>query len=102
MEYASGLIKVKAGSEAKVEEWRSTTASRLDEAAATLKDEDVQVESWSACGSHDGFYCGNEFGIATGHNCFIEPRCDVSVHDLFNGSEILTQRRRSMLWAVGH
>lgn len=46
MEYASGLIKLKAGSEARVEEWRSTIASRLDEAAATLKDEDVQVESW--------------------------------------------------------
>ena len=43
---ASGLIKLKPGSEEKVEEWRSTIASRLDEAAATLKDEDVQVESW--------------------------------------------------------
>jgi hypothetical protein len=30
----------------KVKERRSTIASRLDEAAATLKDEDVQVESW--------------------------------------------------------
>lgn len=46
MEYGSGLIKLKPGSEEKVEEWRSTIASRLDEAAATLKDEDVQVESW--------------------------------------------------------
>jgi hypothetical protein len=46
MEYASGLIKLKPGSEEKVENWRSTIASRLDEAAATLKDEDVQVESW--------------------------------------------------------
>jgi hypothetical protein len=46
MEYASGLIKLKAGSEVRVEEWRSTIASRLDEGAATLKDEDVQVESW--------------------------------------------------------
>jgi hypothetical protein len=46
MEYASGLIKLKPGSEERVEEWRSTIASRLDEAAATLKDEDVQVESW--------------------------------------------------------
>ncbi len=46
MEYASGLIKLKPGSEAKVEEWRSTIASRLEEAAATLKDEDVHVESW--------------------------------------------------------
>jgi uncharacterized protein DUF6176 len=46
MEYASGLIKLKPGSEGKVEEWRSMIASRLDEAAATLKDEDVQVESW--------------------------------------------------------
>ncbi len=46
MEYASGLIKLKLGSEGKVEEWRSTIASRLDEAATTLKDEDVHVESW--------------------------------------------------------
>jgi hypothetical protein len=46
MEYASGLIKLKPGSQEKVEEWRRTIASRLDEAAATLKDEDVQVESW--------------------------------------------------------
>lgn len=45
MECASGLIKLKPGSEGKVEEWRSTIASRLDEAAATLKDDDVQVES---------------------------------------------------------
>jgi len=46
MEYASGLINVKPGSEEKVEEWGSTITSRLDEAAETLKDEDVQVESW--------------------------------------------------------
>jgi hypothetical protein len=46
MEYASGVIKLKPGSENKVAEWRRTIASRLDEAAATLKDEDVQVESW--------------------------------------------------------
>jgi hypothetical protein len=46
MEYASGLIKLKPGCENKVAEWRRTIASRLDEAAATLKDEDVQVESW--------------------------------------------------------
>jgi hypothetical protein len=46
MEYASGLVKLNPGSEGRVEEWRRTMASRLDEAAATLKDEDVQVESW--------------------------------------------------------
>ncbi len=46
MEYASGLVKLKPGSEARVEEWRSTMASRLDEAAATLKGENVQIESW--------------------------------------------------------
>ena len=46
MECASGLIKLKPGSQQKVEEWRSTISSRLDEAAATLKDEDVHVESW--------------------------------------------------------
>lgn len=46
MEYASGLIKLKADTEHRVEHWRSTIASRLDEAAATLQDEDVQIESW--------------------------------------------------------
>ena len=46
MEYASGLIKLKPGTEDKVEEWRSTIASRLNEAAATLRDEEVQIESW--------------------------------------------------------
>ncbi|WDE12737.1 DUF6176 family protein [Thalassomonas haliotis] len=46
MEYASGLIKLKPGSEDKVEHWRATIASRLDEAAATLQDEEVQIESW--------------------------------------------------------
>ncbi len=46
VEYASGLVRLKPGSEEKVAEWRSTIGVRLDEAAATLKDEDVQVESW--------------------------------------------------------
>ena len=46
MEYASGLIKLKPGIENKVAEWRNTIASRLDEAAKTLQDEDVQIESW--------------------------------------------------------
>jgi hypothetical protein len=46
MEFASGLIRLKPGSDARVEEWRNTIASRLEEAAATLKDEDVRVESW--------------------------------------------------------
>ena len=46
MEYASGLIKLKTGTEDKVEEWRSTIASRLNEAAKTLQDEEVQIESW--------------------------------------------------------
>jgi hypothetical protein len=46
MEYASALVKLKPGSEEKLEEWRSTIASRLDEAAATLQDEDVRVESY--------------------------------------------------------
>ena len=46
MEYASGLIRLKPGTEEMVEKWRSTIASRLDEAAATLQDEDVQIESW--------------------------------------------------------
>ncbi|MDX2368711.1 MAG: DUF6176 family protein, partial [Colwellia sp.] len=46
MEYASGLIKLKPDTENKVEEWKRTISSRLDEAAATLQDEDVQIESW--------------------------------------------------------
>jgi hypothetical protein len=46
MEYASGLIRLKPGTESKVEEWCSTIASRLNEAAATLRDEEVQIESW--------------------------------------------------------
>ncbi|WOH35939.1 DUF6176 family protein [Thalassotalea fonticola] len=46
MEYASGLIKLKPDTEEKVEQWRSTIATRLDEAAATLRDENVQIESW--------------------------------------------------------
>ena len=46
MEYASALVKLKPASEGKLEEWRSTIASRLEEAAATLQDEDVHVESY--------------------------------------------------------
>ena len=46
MEYASGLIKLKPETEGKVDEWKSTIYSRLNEAAATLQDEEVQIESW--------------------------------------------------------
>ena len=46
MEYASGLIRLKPGTEDKVEEWRNTISSRFDEAAATLQDENVYIESW--------------------------------------------------------
>jgi len=46
VEYASGLIRLKPGSEHQVEKWRATIASRLDEAAATLQDEEVLIESW--------------------------------------------------------
>jgi hypothetical protein len=46
MEYASGLIKLKPDTEGKVEEWKNTISSRLNEAAATLQDEEVQIESW--------------------------------------------------------
>ena len=46
MEYASALVRLRPGSEDKLEEWRSTIASRLEEAAATLQDEDVKVESY--------------------------------------------------------
>ncbi|HMN44532.1 MAG TPA: DUF6176 family protein [Povalibacter sp.] len=48
MEYAAALVKLNPGSEEKLELWRSTIAARLDEAAATLKDEDVKVESYFA------------------------------------------------------
>ena len=34
MEYAAALVKLKPGSEEKLELWRSTIASRLDEAIA--------------------------------------------------------------------
>lgn len=46
MEIASGLIKLKPDSDEKVEHWRETVSSRLDEALATLKDEGVEIESW--------------------------------------------------------
>ena len=46
MEIASGLIKLKPGTGEKVEEWRQTISSRLNEAVATLKDEGVEIESW--------------------------------------------------------
>ncbi len=46
MEYASGLIKLKPEAEDKVEQWREVISSRLDEAAAILQDEEVQIESW--------------------------------------------------------
>ena len=46
MEYASGLIKLKSETEEKVEEWKNTIFSRLNEAATTLQDEEVQIESW--------------------------------------------------------
>ena len=46
MEIATGLIKLKAGSEDKVEEWRKTMADRPEEVRATLKHEGVEIESW--------------------------------------------------------
>lgn len=46
MEYASGLIKLKPNTEDKVNLWRETISKRLDEAAATLQDEETQIESW--------------------------------------------------------
>ena len=46
MEIASGLIKLKAGSDSKIEEWRKTMTDRIDEALATLTHEGIEVESW--------------------------------------------------------
>jgi hypothetical protein len=46
MEIASGLIKLKPDSGSKVDEWRATILSRLEEALETLRDEGVHLESW--------------------------------------------------------
>ena len=46
MEIASGLIKLKPASDSKVEEWRETMTSRVEEALATLEQEGVEIESW--------------------------------------------------------
>ncbi len=46
METASGLIKLKPGTEEKVELWEKTISFRIEEAVATLKDEGVEIESW--------------------------------------------------------
>jgi Family of unknown function (DUF6176) len=46
MEVAAGLIKLNPDSGAKVNEWRDTMKSRLDEALATLVHEGAQIESW--------------------------------------------------------
>ena len=46
MEVAAGLIKLNPDSESKVDEWRDTMKSRMDEALATLVHEGAQIESW--------------------------------------------------------
>jgi len=46
MEIASGLIKLKPDSDQKIEEWRETMTTRIDEALATLEHEGVEIESW--------------------------------------------------------
>lgn len=46
MEIASGLIKLKADSGSRIEEWRQTMTDRIDEALATLDHEGIEVESW--------------------------------------------------------
>ena len=46
MEVASGLIKLKDDSQEKVEEWRETMTTRIEEALATLRHEGVEIESW--------------------------------------------------------
>ena len=56
MEYASGLIKLKSDTKDKVEKWRKTIASRLNEAAETLQDEEVQIESWFKISIHGEDY----------------------------------------------
>jgi hypothetical protein len=46
MEVAAGLIKLNPDSNSKVDEWRDTMKSRIDEALATLVHEGAEVESW--------------------------------------------------------
>jgi Family of unknown function (DUF6176) len=46
MEVAAGLIKLNPDSNSKVEEWRDTMTSRIDEALATLVHEGAEIESW--------------------------------------------------------
>jgi hypothetical protein len=47
MEVAAGLIKLNPDSESKVDEWRDTMKSRMDEALATLVHEGAQIEGRS-------------------------------------------------------
>jgi hypothetical protein len=46
MEAAAGLIKLNPDSDSKVNEWRDTMKSRIDEALATLVHEGAEIESW--------------------------------------------------------
>jgi hypothetical protein len=46
MEVAAGLIKLNPDSNSKVDEWRDTMKSRMDEALATLVHEGAEIESW--------------------------------------------------------
>lgn len=46
MESAAGLIKLKPGFHADLEEWRETLFARRDEVLQTLRDEGVAVECW--------------------------------------------------------
>lgn len=46
MEYASGLIKLKPGSEDRLEHWVSTISNRRSEVIETLHHEDVSLETW--------------------------------------------------------
>jgi hypothetical protein len=46
MEVAAGLIKLKPDSRSKVDDWRDTMKSRIEEALATLVHEGAEIESW--------------------------------------------------------
>ena len=46
MESAAGLIKLRPGTSADLEEWRETLHERRDEVLQTLRDEGVALESW--------------------------------------------------------
>jgi L-rhamnose mutarotase len=56
MDCRAALIRLKPGSLERVREWARTINQRQDEALATLRNEDVSVESWFLLSREDGDY----------------------------------------------